>query len=115
MIYRMNNEIVIDIMNKMINLFNSRNDNFFDLWQPYSKLTYKNIVYTGEDIKKFFSELNSQIVIEKFDYNIIGDRRANILLSGKLPSFLQNICIYVLLAFDNNKKYWIHSAIVQIF
>jgi hypothetical protein len=111
----MNTEIVTNKVRHLVGSFNDRNDDFFNLWQEYSKLTYNNTIYTGNQIKDFFVNLNYKMNIHKYDHTIIGDRRANILLSGKLSDCLKNITIFILLALDNSKKYWIHSAIIQIF
>jgi hypothetical protein len=110
----MDNNLVINVVKTIIESFNSKNNIFFELWQPYSKLIYNNNILSGDDIKKFFLELNCNIIVNKYDHHIIGDRRANILLSGYLTPHNKNMSMYILLAIDNHKKYWIHSAIFQI-
>ena len=122
----MDTNIINNIMVSLIESFNERNNDFFLLWTDNSKLIYENKTLIGNDIKDFWSNLNYKLDIKKYDNNIIGDRRANILLSGKMLNLTsetfnniinQNIIftIYFQLAIDNNKKYWIHSAIIQIF
>lgn len=111
----MNANIVNTMMCTLINSFNERNDNFFSLWTVHSKLIYENRTLTGNEIKEFWLSLNYKLNIKKYDTNIIGDRRANILLSGFLGDEKIIFTIYFQLALDNSRKYWIHSAIMQIF
>jgi hypothetical protein len=111
----MNAIIVNNVMSEMIKLFNEKNDMFFKLWRNYSSLIYNNTILKGIDINNFFINLKNGINIKKYDYNMVGDRRANILLSGTLDNTNNIITMYILLAYDNNKEYWIHSAIIQIF
>ena len=111
----MDDNIVKSIIKNLFLSYNCKNNNFFDIWRDYSKLTYNNIIYTGDDIKKFFLNLNCTININHFDHHLIGDRRSNVLVSGHLIEHNKSINMFILLALDNNKEYWIHSTIIQIF
>jgi hypothetical protein len=111
----MNQEIVNNTMVDMIKLFNIKDNLFFRLWKEYSMLTYNNKMLKGNEIHNFFINLKHTINIKKYDYNMIGDRRANILLSGILDNTNSIVTMFIQLAYDNNKEYWIHSSIIQIF
>lgn len=53
----------------------------------------------------------------KMNIMINGDRRANILISGKIKDENTQMVVcfteYILLAFSNQKEYWIHTSILH--
>lgn len=107
-------EHVNQLIKDFINNLNIRDNNFFILFSIHSKIIYESMEITNNSIIDFWSNFNYKLNVIKYDINIVGDRRANILLSGKIDEN-KNFSMYILLAIDNHKKYWIHSLILQIF
>jgi len=107
-------DTVNQLMKDFINNLNNRDNNFFLLFTNHTKLIYESVELTNISIVNFWSNFNHKLHVIKYDINIVGDRRANILLSGKLDEH-KHFTMYIHLAIDNHKKYWIHTLILQIF
>lgn len=115
----MDSNIINEFIKFYITSFNSKSNNFFNLWKDYSTINYNNNLYTKETLKKFLLDLNKFQINDdiKFSYLIIGDRRSNILLTYTMfnsENIRYNVSQFIQLAYSNNKEYWIHSSIFSI-
>jgi len=86
-------EHVNQLIKDFINNLNIRDNNFFILFSIHSKIIYESMEITNNSIIDFWSNFNYKLNVIKYDINIVGDRRANILLSGKIDEN-KNFSIY---------------------
>jgi hypothetical protein len=121
----MNTEIINNFIQYYIGVFNDKTkfNEYMVIWKEYSTLTYNDINYTGQsliDILKHIYALNIDISDPKYfksSFMLIGDRRANILLSYRMIDSngqILNISQYIQLAYSNLKEYWIHSSLLNL-
>ena len=118
----MNESTINDFIKFYVGTFNDKSkfEVFMSVWEKYSIFKYKGVEYTDINLVQMLMEINKCTILpESIDmsYMIIGDRRANILLSYKMVNqnnSLANVSQFIQLAYSNNKKYWIHSTILNI-
>ena len=121
----MNTEIINNFIQYYISVFNDKTkfNEYILMWKEYSTLTYNDANYTGQtliDILKHIYTLNIDISDPKYfksSFMLIGDRRANILLTYRMLDSngqILNISQYIQLAYSNLKEYWIHSSLLNL-
>lgn len=71
----------------------------------------------GSSIVNFLQTTSLSYQPIKMNVLINGDRRANVLVSGKLKDEKTQMIVpfteYILLSFSNQKEYWIHTSILH--
>lgn len=121
----MNNDTIQKFVHFYLSTFNNkdRHNEFIKLWKEYSTLVHDMIPYTKEPLCVFLTQLYKVTIVYQSEadiqcsHMIIGDRRANILLSYKIldtDNTIKVVSQYIQLAYSNNKEYWIHSCLLNI-
>lgn len=121
----MNSEIINNFIQFYIETFNNKTliIEFSTIWKNYSTIVHNNTTFTGEQLNTYINNLYKYSI--KYDsqndviisFMINGDRRANILLSYimfDLDGNYYNVSQFILLAYSNNKEFWIHSSIFNL-
>lgn len=71
----------------------------------------------ASSIMSFFQTTSLSYQPLKMNVLINGDRRANVLVTGKLKDEKTQMIVpfseYILLSFSNQKEYWIHTSILH--
>tara|TARA_B110000261_G_scaffold161089_1_gene201909 strand:- start:1905 stop:2264 length:360 start_codon:yes stop_codon:yes gene_type:complete len=117
----MNENVVNEFVTFYYNCLNTKSEH---LLSPYlknnTKIIRNNCEFTGvENILNGISVLNgisSLCYYTPLKYNVMmnGDRRANIIVSGKINGTMLYFSEFILLSLSNRKEYWIHSSIFQV-
>ena len=118
----MNENIVNNFIKYYVENFNDKTkfQLFNNLWKDYSILTHNNNQLTGQQLREFLTAMNNLTILQDdfiSSFTIVGDRRANILLSYKMrdqKNVIFNIAQYIMLAYSNKKEFWIHSSLLNI-
>jgi hypothetical protein len=120
----MNTEIINDFVQFYIQTFNdkSRSGEFISVWKDYSIFVYNLNTYTKETLLDYIRTLYAyKIKVDQQNDVVVsitqnGDRRANILLSYQMydeSGNTVNVSQYILLAYSNNKEFWIHTSLLN--
>ncbi len=117
----MNDQIIKSFVEYYVSSLNNKETNtFINLWKPYSKIVYNGTTYADDNINEFLNTLYQQTMIlaptVKYSAMQNGDRRANVLLTYDIIDQSNNIISfsqYILLAYSNDKEYWIHSSLIN--
>lgn len=118
----MNSDLINEYIKYYIEVYNDKNrfNEFINLWSEHSTLIYDNTTYKNQELIVLLTQLYTCSISNtnlNISYMIVGDRRVNILLSYILIDNLtnsKNVSQYIQLAFSNDKKYWIHSSLINI-
>lgn len=117
-VYPMNDKIVESFIQFYVNSINDKNktNEFMSLFKPYTVIKHKQQTFNRDNLTDFLNEYYKLIIDAPtidFTYTIVGDRRANILLScNMIMEQTQLFCShYIQLAYSNEKEYWIHSIL----
>ena len=118
----MNKELIDNYIQYYITVFNekSKYQEFINMYNEHSILTHDNHTYQNQNLINLLAELYKYLIdinSLKISYMLNGDRRANILLTYTLVDLsnnIKNVSQFILLAYSNNKEYWIHSSLLNI-
>ena len=117
----MNKEIVNSFVQYYISMFNDKSkfQEFINMWNNHSTLSYNNYIYIKQDLITFLQQLYTYNIDPNnmtINFMVIGERRANILLSYDLinDNNKKTISQYIQLAQSNDKTYWIHSSLLNM-
>ncbi len=120
----MNSEIINGFIQFYIQTFNdkTRSAEWLTMWKEYSIFVHNNTTFTKETLLDYIKTLyvyrikvdSPNDIVMSFTLN--GDRRANILLTYSMLDTNNNtinVSQYILLAYSNNKEFWIHTSIIN--
>ena len=121
----MNPEIIDSFVKFYIQTFNDKTQSaqFMTIWKDYSICVHNNVTFTKTTLAEYLNMLYAyKINIESptdivMSFTLNGERRANILLSYTIVDtngLTMNLSQYMLLAYSNNKEFWIHTNIINI-
>jgi hypothetical protein len=118
----MNKEIINNFIQYYVSIFNNKSkfQDFLNVWNDHSSFTYNDHLYKGRELITILTELYAYSIDNHYvnaSFMIIGDRRANILLSYTIVDSTNNkkiISQYIQLAYSNQKTYWIHSSLLNM-
>jgi len=121
----MNPEIIDSFVKFYIETFNDKTQSaqFMTIWKNYSICVHNNVTFTKTTLVEYLNMLYTyKIKIDSptdivMSFTLNGERRANILLSYSIidaKGGVMNLSQYILLAYSNNKEFWIHTNIINI-
>ena len=121
----MNPDTINSFVQFYVQTFNdkTRSTDFMTIWKDYSICVYNGSTYTKETLADYLNTLYAYKIKCDSPNDIIvsstinGKRRANILMSYKMideQENIKNVSQYLLLAYSNNKEFWVHTNITNI-
>ena len=116
--FPMNDQVVETFIQFYVDSINdkTKSNEFISLFKPYTVIKHKQVTFSHDNLMDFLNEYYKFIIDPltiDFTYTIVGDRRANILLSCNMfVDQTQLYCShYIQFAYSNDKEYWIHSIL----
>jgi len=117
-------KIINEFVQFYIQTFNdkTRAAEWLSMWKEYSVFVHNNAAFTKETLLEFIKTFylytikidDPNDIIMSFTLN--GERRANILLTYTMLDLNKRpitVSQYLLLAYSNNKEFWIHTSIIN--